>query len=184
VGIISDSLEKAAARTATRPIPKAAGVQMRYLVKQAGGTRAVARLLGISQRTVERYVRDQIRWPRPELAARLAGEVRRHWQPRVQARARRQAATSTGIFVSTRARFGYTAAIGSSDDPRQRWITQALPPAYARRPFDVHAAGGTDHELQSVIAEGLQETDVRDGGRRASGLHVEFTDVEAAEIDY
>jgi hypothetical protein len=74
MGIISDSLERASARTATRPIPATAGAQMRFLVKQLkGSTRAVAGLLGISQRTVEGYVKDQIR---RQLADRLAREVR------------------------------------------------------------------------------------------------------------
>jgi predicted transcriptional regulator len=36
---------------------------MRYLVKQLKGTRPVAELLGITQRTVERYVKDQIKSP-------------------------------------------------------------------------------------------------------------------------
>lgn len=36
---------------------------MRYLVKQLGGTKAVAQMLRISQRTVERYVKDQIKSP-------------------------------------------------------------------------------------------------------------------------
>ncbi|WP_235795204.1 telomere-protecting terminal protein Tpg [Streptomyces fuscigenes] len=93
---------------------------MRFLVRQAGRTRPVAQLLGISQRTLERYVRDQIRRPRPELADWLAGEVRGRWPPRVRARASRQAATSTGNVVTARARFGYSAPIGTSDDPRQR----------------------------------------------------------------
>jgi transcriptional regulator with XRE-family HTH domain len=111
MGIIGDSLERASARTVTRPIPATAGAQMRFLVKQFKcSTRAVAGLLGISQRTVERYVKDQIRRPRAELAARLAGEVRTRWQPRVRERARRKSATTTGIVVETRARFGYTAA--------------------------------------------------------------------------
>jgi hypothetical protein len=44
---------------------------MRYLVKQLKGTRAVAGALGISQRTVERYIMDQIKRPRTDLAQRL-----------------------------------------------------------------------------------------------------------------
>ncbi|MEU6867708.1 hypothetical protein ABZ924_31480 [Streptomyces sp. NPDC046876] len=40
---------------------------MRYLVRQQhGSTKAVASLLGISQRTVERYVTDQTRRSKPE----------------------------------------------------------------------------------------------------------------------
>ncbi|MFD9196626.1 telomere-protecting terminal protein Tpg, partial [Streptomyces phaeochromogenes] len=98
MGIFEDSLDKAAANTATRPIPKSAGAQVRFLVKQVkNSTRAAAQLLGVSQRTVERYLKGQIKHPRPELAARLEAEVRKRWQPRVRDRAKKQAATSTGI---------------------------------------------------------------------------------------
>lgn len=61
MGLVSDGLDRAVQKAFTRPIPKSAGAQMRYLVKQLKGTRAAAELLGISQRTVERYVKDQIR---------------------------------------------------------------------------------------------------------------------------
>lgn len=127
MGIIGEGLEQATARTATRPIPKTAGAQMRFLVRQLKGTKPVAELLGVSQRTVERYIKGQIKTPRPELAAKLADQVRRRWQPRVRARAMKQAATATGITVETRARFGYTAPIGTTDDGRFRRLTVHLP---------------------------------------------------------
>ncbi len=127
MGIIDDGLNRAVQQAFTRPIPKSAGAQMRYLVRQLKGTRAVAGALGISQRTVERYVRDQIRRPRADLALRLEAAVRDRWQPRVREQARRQAATSTGIVVQTRARFGFTAAPGTTDDARLRHLTVALP---------------------------------------------------------
>ena len=68
-------------------LPKSAGAQMRYLVKQLKGTKAVAQMLRISQRTVERYVKDQIKKPRPDLAARLEREVKKRWQPQIRAKA-------------------------------------------------------------------------------------------------
>ncbi len=71
MGIVGDSLNRAVQQAFTRPIPKSAGAQMRYLVKQLTGTRAVAEALGVSQRTVERYVKDQIRRRRADLAQRL-----------------------------------------------------------------------------------------------------------------
>jgi hypothetical protein len=43
-------------------------------------------------------------------------------------RARRQAATSTGLVIDTRARFGFTAAPGATDDARIRHLTIVLPP--------------------------------------------------------
>lgn len=185
MGIIQDSLDKAAEHTTTRPIPKSGPAQMRFLVKaEKGSTRAVAELLGISQRTVERYLKAQLKRPRSDLAARMEREVRKRWQPRVRERARKRAATTDGIVIETRARFGFTAAPGSTDDGRIRLITQALPPAYAARLFDAQAAGAAEQELQNIAAEGLQEIYFKDRGRRADGLQVEFTDIDYVELDY
>ncbi|MGW4027388.1 hypothetical protein [Streptomyces sp. NPDC005009] len=59
----------------TCPILKSAGAQMRYLVKQLKGTFTVAGLLGVSQRTVERYNKDQTCQSRADLAQRPEGAV-------------------------------------------------------------------------------------------------------------
>jgi hypothetical protein len=185
VGVIGDSLDRAGAQATTRPLPKSAPAQMRALVKaEKGSTRAVAARLGISQRTVERYVKGQLRKPRKGLQARLTSELRRSWQPRVQQRARRRAATSTGIWIETRARFGFTAAPGTTDDGRVRRITERLPPPYAARLFEARDAGATEEELRRIAAEGLQEEYFRARGTRAPGLLVEFTDLDYVEFDY
>ncbi|MGA5207947.1 telomere-protecting terminal protein Tpg [Streptomyces variegatus] len=183
MGIVGDGLDKAVQQAFTRPIPKSPGAQMRYLVKQLKGTRAVAEQLGISQRTVERYVKDQIRRPRADLAQRLADAVRERWQPRVRAQARQQAATSTGIIIDTRARFGFTAAPGTTDDARIRHITLALPPQYAARLFDAQDVGASEQQLRDLAGEALGEVYFRDGGRRAHGLDVKFTDIEHVDFD-
>ncbi|MFI0724291.1 telomere-protecting terminal protein Tpg [Streptomyces sp. NPDC021224] len=185
MGKLQDGLERAAEATATRPIPKTAQARMRFLVRsQKGSTRAVAARLGVSQRTVERYLKGTLRRPRPELAARLEREVRKDWQPRVRQRARTQAATATGIVIETRARFGFTAAPGSTDDSRMRRITQHLPPAYAARLLDAQSAGATEQQLQRIAAEGLQEIYFKDRGRRARDLEVEFTDIDYIELEF
>ncbi|MFD7974064.1 telomere-protecting terminal protein Tpg [Streptomyces clavifer] len=183
MSMFSDGLDKAVERSFTRPIPKSAGAQLRYLVKQHKGTRAVAQMLRISQRTVERYVKDQIKKPRKDLAARLQSEVKKRWQPQVRAKAKQTAATSTGLVIDTRARFGYTAAPGTTDDARLRHLTVALPPTYAARLFEARDQGATDQELQNIAAEGLQEIYFKDGGRRAAGLLVEYTDLEHIQFD-
>lgn len=184
MGILADSLDKADAAHLTRPLPKSAQKQMQYLVKQTKGTQAAADLLGVTQRTIERYLTGQFKQPRRDLADRLAGEVRKRWQPRVRERARKQAATTGGIVIDTRARFGFTAAPGTTDDPRLRPITQGLPPAYAARLFDAHAAGAAEQQLQDIVAEGLQEIYFKDRGRRAHGLLVDFTDIDYLDVDY
>ncbi|MFI0829659.1 telomere-protecting terminal protein Tpg [Streptomyces roseolus] len=168
----------------TRPVPKSAGAQVRYLVKQhQGSTRAVAALLGVSQRTIERYVRDQIKRPRADLAEKMTAEVRRRWQPQVRARARKAASTSEGLMIDIRARFGFTAAPGSTDDARLRHLTLALPPHHAARLLDAQATGATDRELQRATADALGEVYFRDGGHRAHGLDVDLTDIERVEFE-
>lgn len=180
---VGDGLDAALHKAFTRPIPKSAGAQMRYLVRQLGGTRPVAELLGVTQRTVERYVKDQIKKPRPELAQRMEREVTKRWQPQIRAKAKQAAATTAGIVIDTRARFGYTAAPGTTDDARLRHLTVALPPEYAARLFEARDAGATEQQLRDIAAEGLQEIYFKDRGRRAQGLLVEFTDVEQVDFD-
>ncbi|MBT2466894.1 XRE family transcriptional regulator [Streptomyces sp. ISL-66] len=181
---ISDSLDRADEQNFTRPIPKSAGAQIRYLVKQLKSTKAVAGLLGISRRTVERYVRDQIKQPKPALSTRLEREVRRRWQPLVRKRARAKAAKQTGLVIETRARFGFSAAPGTTDDGRMRRITQHLPPEYASRLFSAQEAGANEAQLRNIAAEGLQEIYFKDHGARAQGLLVEFTDIDYVELNF
>ncbi|MGV9253938.1 telomere-protecting terminal protein Tpg [Streptomyces sp. NPDC003697] len=184
MSVFGDGLDKAVQRAFTRPVPKSAGAQMRYLVKQLKSTRAVARLLRISQRTVERYVKNQIKTPRPDLAARLESEVRKRWQPQIRAKARQQAATTGGIVIDTRARIGYTAPVGTTDDARLRHLTVALPPQYAARLFDARDRGAPDQQLRQIAAEALKEVYFQDSGRRAGSLEeVRLTDVEHVEFD-
>ncbi|MFF3891238.1 telomere-protecting terminal protein Tpg [Streptomyces sp. NPDC001914] len=122
--------------------------------------------------------------PRPDLAARLEREVKARWQPQIRARARKKAATTGGIVIDTRARLGYTAPIGSTDQDRIRHLTVALPPQYAARLFDAQQAGAGDQELQEIAAEALKEVYFQDGGRRAGSLEeVRFMDVEHLEFD-
>ncbi|MFI1808495.1 telomere-protecting terminal protein Tpg [Streptomyces californicus] len=184
MSLIGDGLNKAVQKAFTRPAPKSAGAQMRYLVKQLGGTKAVAQMLRVSQRTVERYVKNQIKKPRPDLAERLDREVKQRWQPQIRAKARAKAASTHGIMIDVRARLGYTAPIGSTDQDRIRHLTLALPPQYAARLFDAQEQGATDDRLQEIAAEALKEVYFQDGGRRASSLdEVRFTDIEHLEFE-
>ncbi|WP_329391999.1 XRE family transcriptional regulator (plasmid) [Streptomyces sp. NBC_01351] len=181
---ISDSLTRADEQHFTRPIPKSAGAQVRFLVKQLKSTKAVASALAISQRTVERYVKNEIKQPKPALAARLEAEVRRRWQPLVRKRARDKAARTTGLVIETRARFGFTAAPGTTDDGRMRRITQHLPPEYASRLFAAQDAGAAESQLRQIAAEGLQEIYFKDNGARATSLLVEFTDIDYVDFAF
>ncbi|MET7903900.1 XRE family transcriptional regulator [Streptomyces sp. NPDC005355] len=182
--LFGDGLDKAVQKAFTRRAPKSAGAQMRYLVKQLKGTKAVAELLAMSQRQVERYVKDEAKKPRPQLAARLEREVKARWQPQIRAQARQKAATTGGIVIDTRARIGYKAPVGTTDEDRLRHLTVALPPQYAARFFEAQEQGATDQHLQEIAAEALKEVYFQDGGRRAGQLEeVRFTDIMHLEFE-
>ncbi|MFH8387672.1 telomere-protecting terminal protein Tpg [Kitasatospora sp. NPDC018058] len=176
---ITDGLERA---LRTRPIPRSVPARVRVLVRAAkGSTAAVAAQLGVSQRTVQRWLKGQA-VPKPAAAEAIERAVTATWQPRVRARQRR-AAIQRGITVHTSAQFGYTSAAGSTDDPRLRQITQHLPGETAGRLLDAHAAGAGEQELEQLLAQALGEHYFRDGGRRAGGLDVELTGVQWADVE-
>lgn len=156
---------------------------MKYLVKQLKGTRAAAQTLGVSQRTVERYVSGKLKRPRKDLRGRLEREVKKRWQPQVRAKARKKAASTDGLVVSTRARFGFTAAAGTTDDARIRDLTQALPPEFADQLFSAREQGANEHQLRQIAADGLARMYFRANNSRAHGLGVEFTDVQRLDIE-
>lgn len=116
-----------------------------------------------------RYRHGARKHARADVAAKIDNAVKARWQPLVRKRRQKQAATSGGITVETRARFGYTAPVGRTDDGRFRRLTVHLPPAYAQRLFDARDAGASDQQMRG-IAEGFKEVYFQDGGGRAMGL--------------
>ncbi|MFJ4737449.1 telomere-protecting terminal protein Tpg [Streptomyces sp. NPDC088770] len=183
VDSLGDSLDRALEGAFTRRIPQSAQAQVKYLVKQLKGNKATAQALGISQRTVERYVSGKLKWPRQDLRGRIEREVKKPWLPQVRAKARKKAASTGGLVVSTRAGFGFTAAPGTTDDARIRDITQALPPEYADQLFTAREQGATEQQLQQIAADGLARMYFRANNTRAHGLGVEFTDIEQIQIE-
>ncbi|MEU5150171.1 XRE family transcriptional regulator [Streptomyces yangpuensis] len=184
MGEIEDAIVRADQEAFTKAPPKTLKGRINFLLKQLGTTRAVAAELGVSQRSVERYRKGDRKTPPRRVTDRIETAVRARWQPVVRSRRRKEAATSTGITVETRARFGYTAPVGTTDDGRVRRLTVHLPPAYARRLFDARARGAADHDLRAIVAEGLQEIYFKDGGTRADQLRVEFTDIDYFDVSF
>ncbi|MCX4808891.1 MULTISPECIES: telomere-protecting terminal protein Tpg [Streptomyces] len=184
MGDIDDALERADREAFTREPPKTLKGRINFLMGKLKTTKAVARELGVSQRSVERYRTGERKTPPKTITDRIDTAVRSRWQPVVRNRRRKQAAVSTGITVETRARFGYTAPIGTTDDGRMRRLTVHLPPAYAQRLFDAQQHGAADPELRAIVAEGLQDVYFKDGGTRADQLEVEFTDIDYIDVSF
>ncbi|MDX2548788.1 XRE family transcriptional regulator [Streptomyces sp. WI04-05B] len=185
MGEIDDAIERADREAFTREPPKTLKGQIGYLLKQMGSAKAVAQELGVTADSVNRYRRGARKHARADVAAKLDDAVRQRWQPQVRKRRQKQAATSGGITVETRARFGYTAPVGTTDDGRFRRLTVHLPPAYAQRLFDARHTGADDQEMRQIIAEGLKEIYFQDSGGRATGLSdVTLNDIDYLDLDY
>ncbi|MCZ4607710.1 XRE family transcriptional regulator [Streptomyces sp. Lzd4kr] len=184
-GEIDDAIERADRESFTREPPKTLKGQIGYLIRQLGSAKAVAQEIGVTADSVNRYRRGARKHPPGDVAAKIDEAVRQRWQPLVRKRRQRQAATTGGITVETRARFGYTAPIGTTDDGRFRRLTVHLPPAYAQRLFDARDAGASDQQMRGIIAEGFKDVYFQDGGSRALGLSdVEINDIDYLDLDY
>jgi hypothetical protein len=68
-----------------------------------------------------------------------------------------------------RAHFGFPSALGSTDDPRPRLITQTVSPEHAGRILAARERGATDAELQELVAQALGYAYFRNFDGRAEG---------------
>jgi hypothetical protein len=181
LGELNDGLERA---LRTRPLPGSITARLGFLLRaEKGSTKRLAGVLGVSQRTVQRWVTPGPGRRRPGATQMRVIEevVRARWQPRIRERLRRQS-EERGFSVHTRARFGFASAAGSSDDPRRRLITQHLSGAVARELFAARDAGASEAQQTVILARALGHAYFRDGGTRAHGLQVAFSDVEFADF--
>jgi DNA-binding transcriptional regulator YiaG len=176
---IDEGLERA---ERTRPIPQSTAARMRFLLKGAkGSTKQLAADLGVSQRTVQRWLKGQAA-PKPAAAKAIEAKVRQKWQPKVKERVRK-AAEQNGFTLHLSATFGYTAAGGSTDDPRPRMISQKLPGDVARRLYDARDAGASQADQEQILADALSEHYFRQRGSRARSLDAEVNSVEWMDIE-
>ncbi|MFE7245226.1 helix-turn-helix domain-containing protein [Streptomyces sp. NPDC057580] len=94
----------------TQPVPSTTASRLRVLLRWArGSTRQVAAVLGVSQRTVQRWVTRKAggsRRPSARHEEAIADLVRARWQPRVRAR-RRAEAEEHGVVVHARCEVAY-----------------------------------------------------------------------------
>nr|WTB33782.1 helix-turn-helix domain-containing protein [Streptomyces sp. NBC_00830] len=187
-GKILDALIRAERATFTRPAPKSATAQVKYLLtRMKDSTKDLAERLGVSRRTVQRYRAGQIKTPQKKLQAALVEETESEWQPQVRAQARERAATSAGMHVECTAYFGFTAN-GSSDDGRERFISTPISPTYAAEmhqlvratlPADTAAATArigelldehdTEQRVLRDVLHAIQKSDTGEPGVRDAG---------------
>ncbi|MYT24617.1 XRE family transcriptional regulator [Streptomyces sp. SID7760] len=169
----------------TRPVPETTEQQLAALLRWAKGSKQmVARELGVSLRTVQRWTARRAA-ARAKPSVRHAGlidtRVRDRWQPLVRAR-RRAAAERQGLVVHTRAQFGFEAGAGTSDDLRRRLLTVPVPGEVARELFAAWEAGVSDKQYRVILGRALGHVHFRAAGRRADALQVKLKEVEFIEF--
>lgn len=183
-GKVLEALARAERMVFTRPAPKSANAQVKFLLTRAkGSTKAVAERLGVSRRTVERYRSGKLTTPQRRLQAALVEETESEWQPQVRAQARTQAATSRGMMVEVTAYFGFTCT-GSSDDGRERHITTDISPTYVKQILALQESGATEENLHPIVAEAITESYFTEWGTRADGLRADFTSVSSISFRF
>ncbi|WP_327330502.1 MULTISPECIES: telomere-protecting terminal protein Tpg [Streptomyces] len=183
-GKVLEALVRAERKLFTRPAPKSAKARMKFLrTREGGSTAAVAKRLGTSRRTVERYLAGKLTKPQKRLAAALVEETESEWQPQVRAHARVEASTSRGMMVEVTAYFGFTCT-GSSDDGRERHITTDISPTYVKQILELQEAGATEDDLHPILAEAITESYFTEWGTRADGLRADFTAVSSISFRF
>ncbi|GAA1554299.1 telomere-protecting terminal protein Tpg [Streptomyces globosus] len=168
----------------TRPAPKSPRVQMKFLrTREKGSTKSLAERLGVSRKTVQRYLSGESTKPNKRLQAALVRETESEWQPQVRAQARQRAASSGGLVISCRAYFGLGPE-GTSDAGRVRDITVAVSPSHAAAIIAAREEGATESDLHDAVAEAIADAYFRQGGGGRAGLEVKFSDVEWLNIAF
>ncbi|MET9520330.1 HTH domain-containing protein [Streptomyces sp. NPDC002994] len=183
-GKVLEALARAERKVFTRPAPKSAKAQVKFLLTRTkDSAKDLAARLGVSRRTVERYRAGHLTKPQKKLQATLVEETESEWQPQVRAKAREQAATSSGMMVEVTAYFGF-ACKGSSDDGRERTITTPISPTYAKQILHLQEAGATEEELHPIVTEAITESYFTEWGTRAAGLRADFTHVQSIDFRF
>lgn len=181
---ILDGFARAERALFTRPAPKSPNAQMRFLRKrERGSTKSLAERLGVSRKTVQRYLAGASTKPNKRLQEALVQETESEWQPQVRAQARQRAASSGGLVISCRAYFGLGPE-GTSDAGRVRDIKVAVTPSHAAAIIAAQEEGATLSDLHDAVAEAIADAYFRQGGGGRAGLEVKFADVEWLNIEF
>ncbi|MGW0608672.1 telomere-protecting terminal protein Tpg [Streptomyces sp. NPDC002640] len=143
----------------------------------------MAERLGVSRKTVQRYLSGASSKPTKRLREALVQETESEWQPQVRAQARQRAATSQGRVISCRACFGFGPE-GTSDAEQVRDVTVVVSPSHAAAILAAQESGATDSTLHKLVAEAIADAYFRICSPSHAHLEVTFTDVEWLDISF
>ncbi|MFF3910537.1 telomere-protecting terminal protein Tpg [Streptomyces sp. NPDC001848] len=154
---VQEALDRADSRHWTRTPPRSTRARLTYLRKQTRhDTATLAQLLQANTADLKALRETgQIPTDHP-LYQSVEREVIRLWQPRVRRRAHDTILANGGqMMLSFRAWLGFTAAAGSSDDPRLRFLTLSMQAPYPEALFTARHHDAPEAELRAILNDAL-----------------------------
>lgn len=178
--MIQDALSEAVSALPAGRVPKGFQAQARALGGR--GKTPAARLsaqFGVTERTARKWIAGGA--PSKANRARVERAIQDVAHQRRLDRAR-ELALAGGLRIETRARFGYLAPAGTSNDPRLRRITATMGKQFIGPLFQAYSQGN-EEAMNRVVANGILYDYFKDGGRRAHDLDVVFEDIDYVEME-
>ncbi|MFE5857804.1 telomere-protecting terminal protein Tpg [Streptomyces sp. NPDC056500] len=180
----ADQVRAGIAASARRSLPtrlRTPHAQVTYLHRRTGSTRKTADLLGVHPETVRRYLKGLRKHPPADFAARLETAVRSLYRPRPRIS---QAQVDTamcqrGLRANVRGTFGFSSTgVGSSDDPRERWLNEDLTREASRALVAAWHTGDGARALD-IVSQGVCAAYFHfDPGMEAEMSHLAYIDFE------
>ncbi|MEI5011707.1 hypothetical protein RB196_34560 [Streptomyces sp. PmtA] len=158
---VHEALDRADARHWTRNPPRSPRARLAFLLSKSGHDPAtLAARLHTTPQALESFASlpssqggDQ---KDSALQQAVEREVIRLWQPRIRRRAHATILHNGGqMMVSFRAWLGFTAAAGSSDDPRLRTLTLSFHAPHVEALFSARHRGAPEPELVAILSHAL-----------------------------
>ncbi|MCZ4120245.1 telomere-protecting terminal protein Tpg [Streptomyces sp. H39-S7] len=182
---VEEALDRADSRHWTRPAPRSARSQLRFLLKHHATAEALAARLSVSATVLQEVLASHRPQTDDPLHRALERETIRCWQPRVRHSAHRTILDQGGLMtVSFRAWFGFTSAAGSTDDPRLRFLTLSLREPHPEHLFAARHRAAPESELNKTLGEALASCYFHRSGRPAALEEVTLQQIDYLEFYY
>lgn len=154
---VQEALDRADARHWTRNPPRSPRARLAFLLRKNGGDHAsLAARLQTTPQALKTYSSPGADTDNSALQQAVEREVIRLWQPRIRQNAHTTILNNNGqMMVSFRAWLGFTAAAGSSDDPRLRTLTLSLHAPHVEALFNARRHSAPEPELLAILSHAL-----------------------------
>ncbi|MEU0956142.1 hypothetical protein ABZ353_27965 [Streptomyces niveus] len=182
---VQEALDRADSRHWTRQPPRSDTARLRFLLRHTGSIPALAKHLATEDDILHRTLSGHRLASDHPVRATLEREVIRLWQPRIRRLAHRTIIDNAGLMtVAFRAWFGFTAAAGTTDDPRLRFLTLSLKEPYPELLFAARHREAPEEELHQILSTALAACYFHRDARPAALEEVTLKSIDFLEFYY